>query len=116
MNIGTRIIINSISRSVARRGLEVGGRVQKFIDSEVIRLSEPYTPMDTGYLKNSAPRLGTQIGSGKVVYQAPYAKRQYYEHRGRGMRGGKWFERMKLDRRDEILRGAQAIANQGGGE
>lgn len=113
MNVRTRILIHSIQRSIARRGLQVGGRVQKFIDSEVIRLSDPYTPMYTGYLKNNAPRLGTRIGSGKVVYKAPYAKRQYYTNRGRGMRGAKWFERMKIDHLDDILRGAQQIANRG---
>ena len=32
-------------------GLEDGGRVQKYIDSEVIRLMDDYTPEDQGMLK-----------------------------------------------------------------
>ena len=30
---------------IERRGLQKGGRVQKFVDSEVIRYSDPYIPM-----------------------------------------------------------------------
>ena len=76
----------------------------------IIRLSEPYTPFDTGYLKNNAPKIGTSIGSGEVVYNAPYARRQYYENRGNGQRGKMWFERMKADHKDEILSGALEVA------
>ena len=104
------IIFDSIERMLARRNLESNGAVQKFIDSEVIRLSEPYTPFDTGYLKNNAPKIGTEIGSGEVVYNAPYARRQYYENRGNGQRGKMWFERMKADHKDEILSGALEVA------
>lgn len=104
------IIFDNLERMLARRNLETNGEVQKFIDSEVIRLSEPYTPFDTGYLKNNAPDIGTVIGSGKVKYKAPYARRQYYENRGNSQRGKMWFERMKADHKDEILRGALEVA------
>ena len=103
------IIFDNLERMLARRNLESNGKVQKFIDSEVIRLSEPYTPFDTGYLKNNAPKIGTSIGSGEVVYNAPYARRQYYENRGNGQRGKMWFERMKADHKDDILRGALEV-------
>ena len=99
------IIFDNLERMLARRNLETNGKIQKFIDSEVIRLSEPYTPFDTGYLKNNAPKIGTSIGSGEVVYNAPYARRQYYEKRGK-----MWFERMKADHKDDILRGALEVA------
>ena len=104
------IIFDNLEHMLARRNLETNGEVQKFIDSEVIRLSEPYTPFDTGYLKNNAPKIGTEIGSGEVVYNAPYARRQYYENRGNGQRGKMWFERMKADHKNDILRGALEVA------
>lgn len=50
---------------------------QKFLDAEVLRDSAPYTPMRTGNLMRSG-NTGTVIGSGKVIYNAPYAKRCYY--------------------------------------
>jgi hypothetical protein len=43
---------------------------QKFVDSEVLRLCEPYTPLLTGMLIKSGT-LGTDIGSGTVQWIAP---------------------------------------------
>ena len=77
MNIQTRFRLYSLQQSIASRGLEVQGRVQKFLDNEVLRTTESYVPMDTGALKQSGIN-GTVVGSGKVVYNSPYARYQYY--------------------------------------
>ncbi len=61
-------------------GTDPGGRIsraQKFIDSECLRLMKPFTPFRNGVLERSAI-LGTVIGSGKITYNAPYARYQYY--------------------------------------
>ena len=58
-------------------GINKNGFVQKFIDSECIRLMKPYTPMLSGVLIKSAT-LGSTIGSGEIVQIAPYARYQYY--------------------------------------
>lgn len=127
------------SEILRRRGLEQGGRVQKYIDSEVLRLSSPYLPHATGALEKNGTEA-TEIGSGEVNYNAPYARYLYYgkvmvgeetrspfaragekkvvterdiQYRGGGLRGSKWFERMKADRKEDILRGAARLA---GGE
>lgn len=84
-------------------------KAQCFVDSEVLRLSNPLTPRLSGALIKSGT-LGTVIGSGEVTYSAPYARRQYYEHKGQGLRGPKWFERMKSANKDKILEGAERIA------
>lgn len=96
-------------RVIQKRGLQSGGLVQQIIDSEILRLCDPYVPFDTGMLKDSGI-LSTDIGSGVVVYDTPYARRQYYENKGSGMRGRLWFERMKADHRDDILRTAAQAA------
>ena len=59
------------------RGLGNMGRVQKFVDSECIRLMAPYTPFKNGVLEKSAT-IGTVIGSGEIVQSTPYARYQYY--------------------------------------
>lgn len=88
---------------------------QKFVDSEVLRLSDPYVPMQTGTMKRSGIS-GTVVGSGEVRYQTPYVRRQYYNGRSPGtsnrgpLRGRLWFERMKADHKDEILQGAKGKA------
>ena len=94
---------------ISARGIETGGKVQKFIDSEVLRLTDPYVPKDVGTLKGSGT-TSTRIGSGDVKYSTPYARRQYYEHKGNGLRGSRWFDRSKADNKQTILNGALKLA------
>lgn len=113
--------------------------VQGYIDSEVIRLMTPYTPMRNGILYKSAT-LGTTIGSGEIIQVAPYARYQYYgklmvsritgsawAKQGESkvltnqpltyrtdrhpLAGSYWFERMKADKKEKILRGAKRYLN-----
>ena len=74
---------------------------QEFVDSECIRRMNPETPRRTGVLIKSAT-LGTVIGSGEINQIAPYARRQYYEHKEKSY----WFERMKNRHKESILKGA----------
>lgn len=91
---------------------------QKYIDSEVLRRCEPYTPLDTGMLIKSG-LLGTVIGSGTVRYIAPYSRPQYYMRNRKKvsqtgpLRGSFWFERMKEVHKTAILAEAQRIADGG---
>lgn len=92
-------------------------RAQMFVDSEVLRLSEPFTPLQTGMLIKSG-QLGTEIGSGEVKWIAPYAAYQYYHPRKPGsetgpQRGPHWFERMKKLYGRSIIRGARKLAGRG---
>ncbi|PSL41706.1 minor capsid protein [Salsuginibacillus halophilus] len=50
---------------------------QEVLDSEVIKASNQYVPMDQGYLRDSALQ-NSQIGSGVIVWSTPYAARLYY--------------------------------------
>jgi hypothetical protein len=118
------------------RGLQDMGPVQKFVDQEVIRLMAPYTPRQNNILIDSAT-LGTRIGSGEVNQITPYARYQYHgklmvssitgsawasrgekkvltdidlKYNGAPMRGPFWFERMKADKKEDILNGARKLA------
>lgn len=109
-------------------GLGKDGRVQKYIDQEVVRRMAPFTPFDTGSLQNSA-----YVKCGEVIYTVPYAKFLYYGRamvspstgstwarageekvvanrpltfKGASMRGAYWFLRMKAHYGQEILKGA----------
>ncbi len=98
------------------RGLEKGGRAQKFVDSEVLRYCDSLTPFRSGDLKKSGIS-GTKKGSGIVRYTAKYGRRQYYENAGFGVqgvnRGGQrgrlWFKRMKQTYKQAILNGVKKI-------
>ena len=111
--------MKSYQQILKERGLDDYGRVQRFIDSEVIRLMEPYTPKESGTGIDTATQL-TDIGSGEVRQggaKAPYMKKWYYtkanfqqDSGGRSMngtRGNYWFERMKQNGgKKKILQGA----------
>lgn len=58
-------------------GVEPGGNVQKAVDAAVIRECFPYLPFDEGVLAGSA-NTATEIGSGEVIYDTPYARYLYY--------------------------------------
>lgn len=113
INKMTLIMLKSTQDLLKARQIEPSGPVQKFIDSEVIRVSEPYVPFRDGGLTGSATR-NTKLGSGEVIYKTPYARRLYfnpqYNFAGAPMRGGYWFERMKADHKDTILKGAAAMS------
>lgn len=81
-------------------------RLQTFIDNTVVRHMDAYVPFRTGILKKSV-LLGSRMGSGELVYIAPYAKEQYYLKRrrySRGVRGSRWFHRMWAARKNTVIR------------
>ena len=131
MQVRTRVELDNINRILDRHGLGARGRAQKYVDNEVLRLSDPYLPHQTGMLRDSGLH-GTDVGSGKVVWNSPYAKFLYYgkvmlgieshspwaksgekkvktsrdlTYHGAPKRGAFWFERMKADHLQEILKG-----------
>ena len=138
-----RLDLDGLQDALEARGLKPGGKVQKFIDSEVIRLCDPKVPFRTGVLKHS-PMIASVIGQGLVIYATPYARYLYYgqvygpnipryeagelagfwsppgkkkhptgrklTYNGAPERGAFWFERMKAERGDDIIRGAAALA------
>lgn len=100
------------AKIIKSRGLEPFGRVQKFIDSECLRLSAPKIPKDTGTLIRSGTD-NTIIGSGELRYRTPYARRWYYmqaQFQGAPERGNYFFERMKQQYEEQILNGAKKLA------
>ena len=103
---------------IRSRGLDNGGKVQQFIDSECLRLSNEKAPHVEKTLINSGDEH-TKIGSGQLEYRTPYARRLYYHPEynfsteKNAEAGAYWFERMKQQHKDAILKGAQRIANGG---
>ena len=138
MQFNGHLEIKATDILLKERGLQDMGPVQKYIDSECIRLMAPYTPMRNGFLMRSAT-LGTKIGSGEINQIAPYARYQYYgklmvssitgsawarygekkvltdkelvHDKSRHPQAGPfWFERMKAEHKEEILNGARKVA------
>lgn len=73
-------------------------KAQMFLDSQVLKDTEPFVPKDKNILIASGV-THTDYGSGEVKWKTPYAEKQYYETRPTrpydAQRGSKWFERSK---------------------
>ena len=123
------------------RGLQPGGSVQKVIDSETMRYMGDYMPRRQAGELVHLMVMATVIGSGQIDIPGPFA---HYLHEGilyvspttgsawakqnevkvptgkeltyagAPMRGKKFFDRMKTDHKEDILKAAQAAADQGG--
>jgi hypothetical protein len=136
MGFNGNLEIKSADIMLKARGLEPGGKVQKFIDSEMIRVMDPLTPRLNGILIKSVT-LGTVIGSGNLEYSDPKARYHYYGklmvspttgsswamkgekkiltdkdmvYNGAPQRGPHWFDRAKADNKEDILEGARKVA------
>ena len=110
-----QVKMRPVAEILAARGINPNGSVQKYLDYTVLRLSEPYVPMQSGAMRTSAI-LHSDIGSGEIEYTVPYSAKQYYEgaapgtmHTG-GKRGRLWFARMKADRLEDIIRSVRRRA------
>lgn len=141
MRFDAHLDMKPTAEMLKSHGLGKYGEIQKFVDSECLRVMSPYTPMLSGMMEKSAT-AGTVIGSGAIEYNSPYARFQYYgnvmiyEPTGSTWAplGGKkvvvdrklvhntsrhpkagpyWFDRAIQDHKEEILEGAQKIARGG---
>ncbi len=87
---------------------------QKFLDNEVLKDSAPFTPFRYGYLMKSG-NTGTKIGSGKVVYNAPYSKKMYYgvhfnfSKDKHPQASAQWFEKAKAIKKKSWIAGVNKI-------
>ena len=94
-----RLQIDPVDRILLKRNLNRNGKAQQFFTHEVRRLQTPYVPFLNGYL---AEKSVTETAT-TITHNAPYARKQYYENPGTGLRGPHWTERMWADRGKEII-------------
>lgn len=123
-----KLILKTTTTILEKRGLTLKGAIHKKLDQEVERRCRPYVPKREGYLEASGSSSFPEVGF--VTWSMPYAKYQYYGYlmiggnpktltrvplksHGGGLRGSKWFERMKVDCCGEIV---QTLASAAGGK
>lgn len=70
-----QIRFKSVEDMLKDKGLLPGGDIQKFLTNEVIRISDPYVPMDTGILKN---QVSVAQDATYYDYISPYARYHWY--------------------------------------
>ncbi|MGL5718015.1 MAG: minor capsid protein [Paraclostridium sp.] len=119
MALHVKLEMDNTQTILMKRNLEKNGSAQRFLTSEIKRLSHPYTPFMNGPLKNQAV-----VGDGTLTYNQIYAKYQWYGksklgksftygRNGSGLRGPKWVLRMWADRGNEVV---ESVAKYVGGK
>lgn len=102
-----KINIDPVDKILLKRNLNKNGKAQRHFSSEVRRMADPYVPMRSSVLKNTA-----RVETNRIIYTQPYAKRQYYENKGfgdegvskGGRRGKQWIQRMWADRGKDVVK------------
>jgi hypothetical protein len=102
--------------ALLQKSVALQQRAQRALDSEILRTTEPYVPFRTGVLARSAT-LNTLLGTGRIVWATPYARRRYYEGTPKTARHPKattkWFEASKAANAENWY---QAVAKAIGGK
>lgn len=121
--------MGKMSEIKQRLGLGENGAIQELVDRQTVQRMDSFLPYDTGRLLQS--RIAAP---GEIIFTAPYARYLYYgrlmvgpstgsawaekgetkvltnqrlQYRGAPQRGAYWFERMKVQYGEDILRGVQ---------
>lgn len=140
MKITAHLYLPSVEKMMENCGLNKGGKVQQYIDNFVKEKSEPYIPHKTGALVASS---SISSNGGQVIWNTPYAHYMYegklmispstgsswakkYEQKlyaepsktlhyqsGNENRRERWFDRMIIDKKDELIKNCQNIVNGG---
>lgn len=88
--------MDSTDKILLKRHLQQNGEAQVKFTKECAKWMNNYVPLKTGRLKD----MMVEIKVSKVIYNAPYAKKQYYTNKGNGKQGvatggkrGKYWDR-----------------------
>lgn len=107
MTSKVRVKMNNTQKILLKRALNKNGKAQEMFTKECVKAFDGYTPYDTGRLKNMMIKIETS----RIIYNAPYARKQYYSNKGLGKQGnsiggkrGKfWDKRAWIDNGDKIV-------------
>lgn len=98
-------------------------RLQFAFSQKVADVVDKYVPFESGQLKGSVNGAASDFKNGLLVYNTPYARRQYYLHEqgtdlhgAKGeeerLRGSYWGQRAIADHKDELEKFAHNAAKQ----
>lgn len=104
-DITVKLNLDPLEKILKKRNLEPNGAAQKKCASELKRMCDPYVPMNTGTLKNTA-----QVQNDGVLYTQVYSAVQYYNNSGwNGQRGKEWDKRMMADKGKQYIEACSKI-------
>jgi hypothetical protein len=132
MSFNIKIKMNSANKIIKDHGLDKDGSVNAFLRDEVERLSDPYVPFQSGFLKNNT----THPSNHEIRYTAPYAHYMYkgkkavgpsrpkgvkrtisnqpLNYQGAPKRGAEWDKRMMRDKGKQVAKDVEKYIKNGG--
>lgn len=79
--------------------LQDGGNVNLFLANTCFRRMSKYVPKDTGALMTTVT-----VKPKKIIYEVPYAHKQYVSNKGKGIRGKYWDKKMWNNERQIVAK------------
>ena len=90
---------------IDKYGMQKDGDAQLFLANTCFRRMQKYVPFLTGALSTTAT-----VKPGKVIYEQPYARKQFYTNKGKGRRGKRWDLAVKNNEKDIIAKEVENYA------
>lgn len=103
-----KLVMNDTQKLLLKRYLNKNGEAQVRFTKEVAKEFNNYIPFKTGRLKD----MMVELQPSKIIYNAPYARKQFYNNKGNGkqglsqggLRGKRWDRRCWADNGDKIVK------------
>jgi len=116
VDIKATLELPEVAQMVQSKGLNPGGRVQRYITTTLIGIFDGYVPLRSGVLKGSAVRNNAPPFE-QIIYDGPYANRLYhnpqYNFNEAPQRGAYWDRRAWIDNKDTFLANLQLAIDTG---
>lgn len=93
------------NKIIEKYGMQENGDTQLFLANTCFRRMQKYVPFDSGALSTTAT-----IKPHKVIYEMPYAHKQYTTNKGKGIRGKYWDKRMVSAEKELIVKEVEEYA------
>ena len=78
-----KLVMNNTQKILLKRYLNKNGEAQVKFTKEVAKECNNYIPFNTGRLKD----MMVELQPSKIIYNAPYAREQFYNNKGKGKQG-----------------------------
>ena len=116
MGIDVSFHTKPVQEMLESRGLEPGGKIQRYMAAQLVGMFDGYVPLRSGILKGSATRnLAAPYDT--ITYDGPYARRLYYNpgynFNEAPRRGAFWDKRAWADNSGTFLQNLERIINAG---
>lgn len=103
-----KIEMDPTQKILLKRGINKNGKAQEFFTKQCAKYMNNYIPFLTGRMKD----MDVEIQTDKIIFSAPYAKRQYLFNKGTGkggfckggLRGPFWDKRAWINHGNEIVK------------